>query len=124
MNRKELIRQYKETPRPMGVYRVRNARSGRSLVGSSPDLRAILNRHQAQLELGVHTNAELQRDWNDLGAAAFHFEVLDTLEPLDGELNRTDRFAELRALEEMWIEKLRPTDDLGYTRGAATKGES
>jgi hypothetical protein len=36
MNRKELIRQYKETPRPMGVYRVRNAQSGRSLVGASP----------------------------------------------------------------------------------------
>ena len=118
MNRKELIRQYKETARPMGVYRVRNVKSGRSLVGSSPNLRAILNRHQAQLQLGVHTNAELQSDWNALGEDAFRFEVLDTLEPREGEDARGDYFAELRALEELWLDKLSPTDDLGYTRRA------
>ena len=53
MNRKQLIRQYKETPRPMGV------------------------------KLGSHQNRDLQRDWNALGAEAFAFEVLDTLAPRD-----------------------------------------
>jgi hypothetical protein len=38
MNKKELIRAYKETPRPMGIYRVHNTQSDRSLVGRSVDL--------------------------------------------------------------------------------------
>ena len=81
MDRRELIRQYKETRRPMGVYRVHNTRDDRSLLGRSVDLPSILNRERAQLRLGVHRNAALQRDWNALGAEAFAFEVLDTIAP-------------------------------------------
>jgi hypothetical protein len=40
-DRKELIRRYKETPRPGGVYRVRNIIGGKSLLGSSPDLQIL-----------------------------------------------------------------------------------
>ena len=112
MDRKALTRAYKETPRPMGVYRIRNTVSGRSLVASSINLPAILNRHQAALRLGGHTNKTLQKDWNELGPEAFAFEVLDTLAPSDkpGDKPADD----LRALEAMWIEKLSPTEDLGY----------
>ena len=38
MDRKAQIRAYKETPRPMGVFRVRNAVSGGWLIGRSVDL--------------------------------------------------------------------------------------
>ena len=37
MDRKELIRKYKETPRPAGVYRVQHSPSRRVLLGSSSD---------------------------------------------------------------------------------------
>lgn len=112
MDRKALTRAYKETPRPMGVYRVRNTVTGKSLVASSVDLPAILNRHKAALRLGGHTNKELQKDWNELGPEAFEFEVLDTLSPSDrpGDKPADD----LKELEAMWIEKLSPTEDLGY----------
>ncbi len=81
--RRELVRAYKETARPMGVYRVRNTIDGRSLVGTSVDLPSILNRERTQLRFGGHPNAALQRDWNALGPDAFAFEVLDTLTPPD-----------------------------------------
>ena len=51
MDRKELIRKYKETPRPMGVYQVRNTRNGKALIATSLDLNAALNRHRAQLRM-------------------------------------------------------------------------
>ncbi|MBU2552616.1 MAG: GIY-YIG nuclease family protein [Proteobacteria bacterium] len=112
MNRKELIRQYKETRRPMGVYRVHNTVSGKSLVGVSSDLQAILNRHQAQLGFGMHPNRGLQNDWNALGREAFAFEVLDTLTPLEGP--DYDPSEDLKVLEALWLEKLSPFDDRGY----------
>lgn len=38
------IREYKDTPRPAGVFRVRNSAAGRSPIGSSTDLPGMLNR--------------------------------------------------------------------------------
>ena len=49
MDRKTLIREYKESRRPMGVYRVLNTTNGRALVGVSVDLPSMLNRQRAQL---------------------------------------------------------------------------
>ena len=113
MDRRALIRSYKETPRPMGVYRVRNIRDDRSLVGSSVDLPSILNRERAQLRLGAHRNVALQRDWNALGPDAFAFEVLDTLTPPEGQPG-WDPADDLRVLEALWLERLQPFDERGY----------
>ncbi len=104
MDRRKAIREYKESRRPAGVYRVRNLRSGRMLLGSSVDLPSILNRHRAVLRLGGHLDHELQRDWNELGADAFDFEVLDTLELSDDPAY--DPRDDLRVLEQLWREKL------------------
>ena len=112
MDRKALIRQYKESRRPMGVFRVRNTADGRSLVGTSIDLPAMLNRQRAQLRLGAHPNRALQKDWNELGAEAFEFEILDTLTPPDEP--DYDSSSDLRVLEDLWLEKLSPFDDRGY----------
>ena len=115
MNRKELVRAYKETARPMGIYRVHNTRHDRSFVGRSVDLPAILNRERMSLKLGVHNNAALQRDYAELGSEAFVFEVLDTIKAPEGqpEYDPTD---DLKVLESMWLERLQPFDERGYNR--------
>lgn len=113
MNRKELQRQYKETRRPMGVFRVRNTQSGRWLLGSNADIPAMLNRQRFQLDAGSHPNAALQRDWKKLGAEAFAFESLDLLAPPDDEPGYEPQ-GDLRALEAMWQEKLQQTEGPGY----------
>jgi group I intron endonuclease len=112
MDRKARIRAYKETPRPMGVYRVRNTANGKGLVGSSTDLPARLNRHRAQLSMGAHANRALQKDWNELGPEVFEFEILDTLKPR--ETAGYDPSDDLRVLEEMWLDKLSPFGERGY----------
>ncbi|OJB47064.1 LuxR family transcriptional regulator [Burkholderia ubonensis] len=84
MDRKrELKQQYKDTPRLMGVYRVVNKTTGRSLVEAGRDVNARLNRHMTQLRFGNHPNKQLQGDWNRLGAEAFGFELIEALKPLD-----------------------------------------
>src|SRR5437588_12775586 len=112
MDRKALIREYKESRRPMGIYRVRNTVNEKSLVGKSVDLPAMLNRQRSQLRMGGHTNRALQKDWDEYGAEAFEFEVLDTLTIPDQA--DYDPAADLRALDELWLDKLKPFGDRGY----------
>ena len=112
MDRKTLIREYKDSQRPMGVYQVRNTVTGRSLVGASVDLPAILNRHRAQLRLGTHANRALQQDWDKFGPEAFEFDILDTLQP--PKRSDANPAEELRVLEELWLEKLSPFEGRGY----------
>lgn len=118
VDRRALARAYKETPRPMGVYRVHNRVADKSLVGTSVDLPSILNRELAQLRLRAHRNSALQADWDALGADAFTFEVLDTLTP-PADAPDYDPRADLRVLEALWLERLRPWGARGYNREPA-----
>ena len=113
-DRKELIRKYKETPRPMGVYRIRNNANGKALVGSSRDITGKLNSHRAQLRMKVHRNEQLQQEWEEFGPDAFAFETLDLLEP--SEEPSYDPTEDLRVLEDLWLQKLQPFGDRGYNR--------
>lgn len=104
LDRKEMLRAYKETPRPAGVYAVRNGIDDKLLVGVSSDLPGILNRQRFQLEMGSHPDKELQGDWNRLGADAFAFEVLDEMEvPAEPGYDPREDLATLR---EMWLARL------------------
>ena len=59
-NRKTLKSRYKESPRPMGVFQIRNLTNEKVLVGSGLDLPGIMNRHRFQLTRGIHQNPKLQ----------------------------------------------------------------
>lgn len=118
MDRKALIREYKERRPAMGVFQVRNLASGKVFIGASTDLPSMLNRQLAQLRLGMHPNRELQADWDALGADSFAFEVLDALAPRD-EVGY-DPHADLQVLESLWLDKLAPFDDGGYNRRPAS----
>src|SRR5262245_255321 len=113
-DRKARIREYKLTPRTMGVGAVRCTTTGKVLVVANQDLKAILNRQQAQLRLNAHANRALQTDWNRLGADAFEFLALDTLTPKDSP--GYDPAEDLLALEELWVEKLNAHEPHGYNR--------
>jgi hypothetical protein len=114
MDRKALKREYQQSRRPMGVYRVRNTVHDRSLVGSTTDLPAMLNRQRAQLSMGAHANRALQKDWDELGSEAFEFEVLDELTPPDQP--DYDPTADLKALEALWLDQLSPYGERGYNK--------
>lgn len=105
-DRKALLRQYKQTRRPGGIFVVRHRPTGRSFIGRSEDLTAILNRHRAQLKMGSHPVKTLQDDWNAGNEEEFEFETLDTLLPPETEATWKPE-DDLRTLELLWFEKLK-----------------
>lgn len=119
MNKKDLKREYKETLRPMGVFQIRNLMNEKVFVGSSLNLDGIFNRHRFALNAGSHQSKELQKDWNELGAEHFAFEILEELEPRE---NLDDK-KELAFLEDLWLENLQPYDEKGYNERKKTREE-
>jgi hypothetical protein len=110
MDKSSAKRDYKQAKRPMGVYRIRNKRNGKSYVDFSVDLPARINRNKTELKFGSHRNKELLEEWKSSGESSFEFEILDEL--AHQENRQTDPIEELRALAEMWISKL---EKAGYT---------
>jgi hypothetical protein len=74
-HRKKLKHSYKESPRPMGVFQIRNLVYEKVFVASGLDLPGIMNRHRFQLTSGIHQNLSLQADWKQLGGYNFAFEI-------------------------------------------------
>ncbi len=111
-DRKKLIKEYKQTLTPMGILQIKNLANGRILLMKAKNLPGIINSQKFSLNHGSHPNSELQKDYGRLGEAGFSFEVLDHLEPREG--ISYDYTRDLKALEEIWIEKLQPYGDRGY----------
>lgn len=112
MDRKrELKRQARETRVEAGVYRIVNTRNGKSFVESTRNLKTI-NGQRFTLENDSHMNRALQQEWNEFGADAFTFEVLEVLErPETGYFDETDA---LKKLKEKWLDQLQPFGERGY----------
>ena len=110
---RELLEQYKDAPKQMGVYCIRNLSTDRCFVAASKDIRARFNRHKYELRTGVERlSDELQQDWIRLGADNFEFIVLDVLEPLD-EPNY-DPTEDLELLATLWLEKMQSAVPMVY----------
>ena len=114
MDRKAKIREYKDTQRPMGVFRITNKINGKMLIGSSPNLPAALNRFKTELKFGSCRNVVLQKEWKEFGPEAFVFEELELLKPLNDP--SYDPAEDLRFLEALWAEKLKPYGENGYNK--------
>ncbi len=111
-SRRALIRQYKETPRPAGVYAIRNKLSARVYVGGSLDVEGAMNRARFELNMCTHRSKALLKDWIANGAGQFSFEVIDRVkERKDPDF---DRKAELEKLLSLWQEELQCFGANGY----------
>jgi hypothetical protein len=115
--RKELQRQYADTPKRGGIFLITNTVTGRLLMGSSTNLHGPLNKHRFMLAINGHSNRALQQDWNALGESSFRLEIAESFKhrPEDPGFDLLD---ELALLEEIWIEKLNPFDGRGYNLDA------
>jgi hypothetical protein len=112
--RKELKEEYKNMKFCMGVFQIKNNKNGKIFIGSSLDLKAIWHAQKFQLDIGMHRNADLQKDWKEFGAEQFSYEIL---EELPGSDNETINYAkEVKVLEVMVIENLQPYNDKGYNQ--------
>jgi len=112
--RKELKLAYKLTPPPMGVYRFKNNKTGKFLIGSSMNLTGRINSFRLQLNTDTHPNKPLQSDWKVYGSDAFTYEVLETIKP--AEISQDQWRNAVSQLEEKWLDKLQPYGDNGYNK--------
>lgn len=121
MKRKEAIREYKMSHRPMGVFQIVNNRNGKVFIDSSTNIPGKINRHRFALNAGSHSSKALQSDWNQSGEDAFEFEVLEPVEPRDDP--KYDYKADIDVLEDLWLEKIEPYGDKGYNERKKTREE-
>jgi hypothetical protein len=113
MNRREMIQEYKNSFRPMGIVQVKNIRNGRVYITASANTRGTINSIRFQLQMGsFFPSAALTREWKEMGEQGFVFEVLDELTPVDDPAY--DYRDDLKALETIWLEKLKPFGERGY----------
>ena len=120
-NNKQLKRNYQQTPRPLGVFLIRNNLSDKVFLAAGVDLHGLMNRHKFQLTNGSHASKQLQADWNEFGSNNFAFEIVDELSPREGA--EVDPRAEVTFLEELWLEKLQPFGERGYNEPKLSRAE-
>jgi len=110
--KKELKRQFKETPVEAGIFQIKNNLNGKILVGSTKNFKT-LNGVKFSLEANTYTpNRKLQNEWNQYGKDAFSFEILEKLKKNDDPF--VNEKEALQELEEKWLEKLQPFGERGY----------
>jgi hypothetical protein len=102
--------QYEQRRAESGTYVLRNTVTGRVLLASAADLGSL----RSKLEFARSTNSpgaldrRLARDLREFGIDAFALEVLDVIE-VKPAMTPAQLQADLRALEELWREKLADT---------------
>ncbi|MBH5317397.1 DUF2087 domain-containing protein [Paenibacillus sp. GSMTC-2017] len=128
--RKQLTADYQDRERKMGVYQITNNTNGRMFIGGSTNLDGLWNKEKFMLDLGSHSNKEMQKEWKQFGGENFTFEILETVNT-DGLIryNYKDVFDEegkelgdvakryrrdVESMREQWIKKLQPNGDSGY----------
>jgi|WetSurMetagenome_2_1015567.scaffolds.fasta_scaffold28428_5 hypothetical protein len=114
LDKKEAVRAYKLRVSPMGVFTVVNSANGKVLVGTSKALDTKFNSILFQLRTGRFPNPALQADFEQYGEGAFSYEVADTLEPKEDSACNCDD--ELKTLEALWLDKLKPYGEKGYNK--------
>ncbi|MDD4489658.1 MAG: GIY-YIG nuclease family protein [Paludibacter sp.] len=112
--RKELKEEYKQMKFKMGVFQIKNNINGKIFIGSSLDLKAIWFAQKLQLDMGMHQNSELQKDWNEFGSENFSYEILDEIKK--SEDKPIDYKKEIKTLEDMIINDLQPFEEKGYNK--------
>lgn len=80
----------------IGIYAIRNIRSGRSYVGSSVNIARRWKTHIWSLNHGKHHSEHMQHAWKKYGPEMFAFEILEEVANPDTLLEREQHYLDLR----------------------------
>jgi hypothetical protein len=110
--RKELLEEYKQFKTYMGIFQITNTVNGKIFISTCSNLKSRWLTIRGQLDTGRYANLQLQKEWDELGADAFTYEVLEQKE--------TDKVIDIRweleQMEKPWLEKLQPYGVKGYNK--------
>ena len=105
MNKKEIIKEYKNQKHPAGLFIVKNLQENKIFIGKSLNLPAKIRGITFEVEMGSYAYSNLAQDFKRLGKEKFEILILDQIEVKD----ETDKelSSELETLEDMWVKKLK-----------------
>lgn len=105
MDKKAMLRAYRERKVTGGVYGYRNRVNGKFLIQSTTDISKAGGLLAFSKEMGLCPHPLLRDDWDSSKGEVFSLEILETL---DKKAEQTDaEFAdEIRTLEALWRDKL------------------
>jgi len=112
--RKELKEEYKQKKFSMGVFCITNTVNGKIFIGSSLDLTAIWHAQRFQLNAGMHSNEELQKDWKQFGSENFTYEIIEEI--IQADETTIDYNKEVKVLEALVMDELQPYKEKGYNK--------
>lgn len=103
INKKEIIKNYKQQEIEMGIIQIYNTNNGYSYVDISTNLYKPFESIKFKLNLGRTKIKKLQEDWAAYGENAFVFKVVEKLKPNEGSTDK-EKVDDLKELLNMWIE--------------------
>ena len=77
--KKENKNAYKQMKFRVGIFMIKNIKNDKLFLQTSLDLDRAYSSDEFQLKMGMHSNSELQTDWNLYGADSFIFDIYDEL---------------------------------------------
>jgi hypothetical protein len=104
-DRKKLVQEYKERKKVGGVYTITNTVNGKCLLRHAVDLAAAQNLFTFGVATGSCMRHELKQDWEEYGAKAFAFAILEKIE-IKPDQSPSAFLQDLQTLEQLWREKL------------------
>jgi len=104
VDKKAAKREAKERVTAKGIYALRCTASGEAWIGNAKDLKSAETGLLFALRLGGHINHAMQAAWNQHGAGAFRFEVLEEFDPELPEMTLRDA---LKDRQKYWRTELK-----------------
>lgn|SRR5574340_940037 len=98
--RKEISNAFKTRRLKGGVYTITNMVNEKYITGCAADLKSMQNRFQFAITTGSAIHPKLQKEWDEYGAQAFTFEVLEELEQRPDQ-SPAEFVDELKTLEQL-----------------------
>jgi hypothetical protein len=101
-SKKEIKEQYKNRKLIGGIYSIKCNGNGRIWFKSTNDLEGQINKFNFFVSTNFCPEPTMRVDWNQYGAQAFSFTVIEKLEKSETQTEKefTD---DIHALHEMWI---------------------
>lgn len=102
--KKALTLEYKERKVSGGIYKITNALTQMYLLAAAANLQGLKNRFEFSRNTGSCVMPLLQKDWNEYGAKAFIFEILEEIEKKETQTAKEFQ-DDLKILYDLWSEK-------------------
>ena len=111
--KKEFKAEYRLIKLRVGIFQVLNKENNKVYLQTTSDLDRAFNSDIFQLKAGMHSNINLQNDWNQFGSESFEFKILDELKTSDAATpGQTDK--DLKSLLELHQNEVKSSGHLLY----------